>query len=298
MDEFAASDQQPPYMERATGMGFDEHAEFIKDCLDTRHEYDPSGGRPQDKDEFLREWRQLRQKSDAMPPDPPPPATPLDKARDKWARNYQFLYGGDPRSKNISKKDRRRIERDLERLDREIERMEASGKYDDPPDPGPDTPKRRAARIASEVYWAIENAFEQHPQTTGRRLAWRPARPGLLSVENIRRYFEERRRHEPDLKYDMSRIEKAKELGPDEPPWEGPDGFDGYVIYTFPGSTKALMECPEIGNAAYVIHKDWEAWSQLDKQELMAEAERGGDVARILHQGDWHQRIKKELGVQ
>ena len=56
------------------------------------------------------------------------------------------------------------------------------------------------------------------------------------------------------------------------------------------------MECAEIGNAAYVIHKDWEITSQMDKQELMAEAERGGDVTRIPHQGgDWPDRIEREL---
>lgn len=57
------------------------------------------------------------------------------------------------------------------------------------------------------------------------------------------------------------------------------------------------MECPEIGNAAYVIHKDWETWSHMDKQELMAEAERGGDVTRIPHLGDdWPAKIRRELG--
>ena len=96
----------------------------------------------------------------------------------------------------------------------------------------------------------------------------------------------------------MTRIEKAYALGPDGPPWEGPDGFDGYLIFRYPGTTKALMECPEVGNAAYVIHKDWEITSQMDKQELMAEAERGGEVTRIPHQGDWHRRIKEELEIE
>jgi hypothetical protein len=175
--------------------------------------------------------------------------------------------------------------------------MEASEEYDEPPNPAPETPKQRTARIASEVFWAIEHAFEDHRQVTRRRLQWRPAQPGSLSVRTIRRYYEERHRHEPELKYDITRIEKAEELGPDEPSWEGPDGFEGYIVYTFPDTTKALMECPEIGNAAYVIHKDWETWSQMDKQELMEEAERGGDVTRIPHLvNDWPDKIRRELG--
>jgi hypothetical protein len=277
-------------------MDFDELAVYVTDCLERMDDTYPAGDRPHTKDQFLAVWKVLRQKSDAIPPDPPPPRTPLEKAYDKRARTEKFLYSNAPGHK-ISKKDRRRIERDLDRLDREIERMEASGQYDQPPDPAPETPKQRTARIASEVFWAIEHAFEDRRQLTRRRLQWRPARPGSLSVSSIRRYYEERHRHEPELKYDITRIEKAKELGPDEPPWEGPDGYEGYLIYTFSDTTKALMECPEIGNAAFVIHKDWETWSQMDKQELMEEAERGGDVPRILHLGnDWPDKIRRELG--
>jgi hypothetical protein len=36
---------------------------------------------------------------------------------------------------------------------------------------------------------------------------------------------------------------------------------------------------------------------KIDKQQLIAEAERGGDVTRIPHQWhDWFDRIKRELG--
>nr|MDP9475492.1 hypothetical protein [Actinomycetota bacterium] len=88
------------------------------------------------------------------------------------------------------------------------------------------------------------------------------------------------------------------ELNPEDTPWVGPDGFDGYVIFTFPGTEKALMECPEVGNAAYVIRKDWHDWSRMDKQELMAEAERGGNVTRIPHQGEnWPAKVSQALGL-
>jgi len=46
------------------------------------------------------------------------------------------------------------------------------------------------------------------------------------------------------------------------------------------------------------IHSGWESWSKKDKQELMAEAEQGGEVTRILHQGDWFKRIKEALDLQ
>ena len=79
----------------------------------------------------------------------------------------------------------------------------------------------------------------------------------------------------------------------------GPEGFDGYVIFTFAHTEKALMKCAEIDNAAYVIHSGWESWSEQDKQELMAEAEQTGEVTRIPHQGDaWFKRIKEALDIQ
>ena len=175
--------------------------------------------------------------------------------------------------------------------------MEAGGESDRSPIPTPETLQRAAVRTATKVFEDIERAFKHLPKGK-RRLQWRPGRSGSLSIGGIRHYCEERRRSDPEFKYDMDRIEKAYELDPDDPPWEGPDGFDGYVIFTFPGTKKALMECPEIGNAAYVIHKDWQDWSQMDKQELMAEAERGGEVTRILHQGnDWPARITRALGL-
>ena len=282
---------------RCREMGIDELAGFIRESLERMHEPDPEQERPHNQEEFLTTWRMLRGKADAMPPDPVPPPNDLDRAYDKRARTERFLYDEVPGRPKPSKKQRQSTERDLDRLDRQIEQMEASGKYDSPA-PDPDTPRKVAARTASEVFKEIERDFEQHRQVKGRRLQWRPARPGSLSVGSIKRHYEQRRRHEPGLKYDIARIEKAEELGPDDPPWEGPEGFEGYIIYTFPDTSKALMECPEVGNAAYVIHKDWESWSQMDKQQLMAEAaEQGGEVTRIPHTAeDWPAKVRRALG--
>lgn len=285
--------EQPPYLDRCREMDVDELAGYITDWLDRMYDPDPGGERPHTKEEFLAVWRLLRAKADAMPPDPPRPLTPLEKAYDKRQRTEDLLYYEAPGNPKFTKKDIDQMKRTLERLNREIEKLQASGEYDHPPAPAPETPKQDAARTASRIFEEIERAFK--PQVTGRRLQWRPARPGSLSVPNIRGYYRERRRSNPELRVDISRIEKAYELGPDGPPWEGPDGFDGYLIFRYPWTTKALMECAEVGNAAYVIHKDWEITSQMDKQELMAEAERGGDVTRIPHQGDWPGRIEREL---
>lgn len=282
---------------RCREMGVDELASFIGDSLEKMHDPDPRWDRPYTYDEFLVVWRQLRKKADAISHNPSAPRNPLEKAYAKRRRAKNLLYGESPDSLRLNKKDKHQIKLRLDSLNLHIEKMEESGEYDLSSSSAPKTPKQEAARTATRVFEDIELAFKQQPKG-GRRLQWRPGRSGSLSIGSIRRYCEERRRSDPEFKYDMGRIEKAYELNPEDPPWVGPDGFDGYVIFTFPGTEKALMECPEVGNAAYVMRKDWQDWSRMDKQDLMAEAERAGEVTRIPHRGgDWPEKIRRALDL-
>ena len=72
-------------------------------------------------------------------------------------------------------------------------------------------------------------------------------------------------------------------------------GVEGYIVFTFPHTSSVLLGCPKVGNAIYVIHSNWERWSKMSKQELMADD--SGEVVRIPHRGDWYNRVKRELGV-
>ena len=288
--------ERPPYLARYREMGFDELASSIEGSLEKMYEPDPSRDRPHTREEFLVVWRLLREKADSMSSDPPPPLNPLEKAYAKRRRTEDLLYDEAPGNPKFTKKDIGQMVRTLDRLDREIEAMEASEEYDARPAPATSTRKQVARRTATKIFEDIESAFER--KLTGRRLQWQPAPPGSLSIESIRGHCEERRRWDPEFEFDMGRIEHAYELGPDGPPWMGPDGLDGYLIFNYPGPSKALMECPEIGNAAYVIHKDWESWSDMDKQELMAEAERGGEVTRIPHHSEnWPAKVREALDL-
>jgi hypothetical protein len=285
-------------MARCREMEVGELATFIRDSLKKMHDPAPSQDRPNNYEDFLAVWRLMRKKSGDIPPSPSPKIDPLYRAYAKRMRTAALLDDESSNNSKLSKKDRHQVRRTLDRLNREIEKMESSDEYNRLQVSHPATLRANASYTASAVFEDIERAFKHLPKGKRRLLQWRPGRSGSLSVSSIRTYCEERRRRDPEFKYDMDRIVKAYELNPDDPPWEGPDGFDGYVIFTFPGTKKALMECPEIGNAAYVIQKDWETWSQMDKQELMAEAERGGEVARILHQGNtWPAQIKRALGL-
>ena len=73
-------------------------------------------------------------------------------------------------------------------------------------------------------------------------------------------------------------------------------GIDGYIIFKFDHTQKALMECPIYGNAIYVIGSYWEPWSRMTEQELTAY--QSGEVKRIPHQGDGFGKVKQELEIR
>lgn len=72
--------------------------------------------------------------------------------------------------------------------------------------------------------------------------------------------------------------------------------FDGYVVFTFPRTNKALLERPVYGNAVYVLGSDWRRLSRLSKRELLADGALG--VTKIVHMGDWFARVVEALGLR
>ena len=59
-------------------------------------------------------------------------------------------------------------------------------------------------------------------------------------------HYEKQGRLRPDVRYEPERIWRANSLGPDAC-YVGADEFDGYVVFTFPGTRKALLERPVYG---------------------------------------------------
>lgn len=287
-------DDAAPYMDRCRELGIDEHAQVIVDWLEQRYDPDPGGDRPHDKDAFLAAWRLLRQKVDAMPPDPPAPLSPLEKAYRKRRRTKDLLNWapGDPK---FSKKDIYKMQKTLAELNREIDYMEERGGYNTRPAHPADTPRQDAARKASRIFAQIENVFE--PQPTGR-IHWQPLPRPEATPQRIRRHYRERLHLEGRLdKYDEERLTQATALPYVDwwVPTEGFGGFDAYSIFTFDHTTKVLLECPIYGNAAYVINADMEVWREMKKQELIE----SGLAENIPHQGEhWPAKIRHALDLE
>ena len=119
--------------------------------------------------------------------------------------------------------------------------------------------------------------------------------PGELSEDRIRGYYSGLQNKNPGTRYDADRIVKALSLGPDQR-YEEIGEVEGYTVFTFPYTSSVLLECPIVGNAIYVIHKDWERWSKMTKQDLMADE--SGEVVRIVHRPGWFEKVKRELRVE
>jgi len=141
----------------------------------------------------------------------------------------------------------------------------------------------------------IERRFGPGGSVPTEQVRWRLLPPGELSEGRVREYYARLQSRSPGTKYDPDRIVKALSLGPNQR-YEEVGGVEGYTVFTFPHTTSVLLECPVVGNAIYVIHKDWERWSRMSKQELMADE--SGEVVRIVHRPGWFEKVKRELGIE
>jgi hypothetical protein len=130
--------------------------------------------------------------------------------------------------------------------------------------------KARRREIVGRIGRDIERAFaagglvrgSRAGSTGARRLPWRVLPPGELSLHRVLAHYEKLGRIRPDVRYEPERIRRAYSLGPDGC-YVGADEFDGYVVFTFPRTNKALLERPVYGNAVYVLGPDWKRLSRL-----------------------------------
>jgi hypothetical protein len=154
----------------------------------------------------------------------------------------------------------------------------------------------RRVEIVERIGRDIDRAFGAvgSKLITGR-LPWSLLPPGELSTDTLRHHYAKLQRRNPHIRYDPVRIEKAFSLGPNNC-YVGRDEFDGYVVFTFAHTEKALLECPVFGNAIYVIGSDWRRLSRLSKRDLLAN--RASGTKKIVHRGDWFWRVELALGIR
>lgn len=91
---------------------------------------------------------------------------------------------------------------------------------------------------------------------------------------------------------DYDRLKKICSLKPNAC-YVGKVEWEGYAVFTFDHTPKAVLECLHEGNALYIIEADWRKHVRQSKGELMMNPH---VATRVTHRGDWLRRVRKKLG--
>jgi hypothetical protein len=282
----------PPSLRAACEqMDFGALRRFLDGCL-SRQKKRTKADCPSTEEEFLGLLEMLREKVD----DPSlPRSARLIELRDEERRITAKLRASDA-DPAATKRSRRQLRERLRRLKVEMRRLKAETATLNTRE-REDKRARLSTRegIVDRLGRDIRQAFKRGADVPAGRLPWRLLPPGELSVERLRNHYTTLQHRNPHVRYDPERIAKAFSLGP-ERCYIGTDEFDGYVVFTFAGTDRALLECPVYGNAIYVLGPDWRGLSKMSKQELLSGRPRGVD--KIVHRGNWFRRAKVALGIR
>jgi hypothetical protein len=291
--------ETPSYRKRCEGMDFGELAGFIEHSLERLSADGPDPGLPRHKEDFLDLARLLDAKNPA-PSEPPPQsvyraseALRAKRAKLERLRLRRLRAHGDPATK---KRDLDQMWHRLLELEQEIDEQEGNEEEEHEQRllayRGAHAPHEARSRTARAVRRSIERAFGSLADVPTIHLTWPLAPPGSAAGDALRRTYGDLQRQGRLAGFDRDRLEKLIRLRP-KLRYEGTGGFEGYSIFTFDYTPRALMECFIRGNAIFVLDADPGSWPKENKQELRADP----SVTWIAHRGDWFDKVRRELGV-
>jgi hypothetical protein len=130
----------------------------------------------------------------------------------------------------------------------------------------------------------------QAPDSTAEYIPWRILPPGEHPFPHVLKYCEFIKQGRITHRIATERLELINSLNPSKI-YRGLDEFNGYFVFYFEHSAIAILDCPIVGNAVYVIKGDWKTLSRLSKADLLKEY--AGNVTRVIHSGDWFVRLRK-----
>jgi hypothetical protein len=100
----------------------------------------------------------------------------------------------------------------------------------------------------------IDRALASGLEVQARKLSWQILPPGQWTLESILHHYTEMERLNPQLRFDIKRLETVLQLKPSFI-YVGIGEFDGYVVLAFAQTRRVVLECPIYGNAIYVIRQ-------------------------------------------
>lgn len=125
-----------------------------------------------------------------------------------------------------------------------------------------------------------------------RRVNWRILPPGKQPFPELIKHFEHLQTGEAGSSIDEERLRKLCELERTDT-YTGSRDFQGYIVFDYSRYGFAILECPFVGNAIYILIGDWKDLSRLTNAELLNLHSR--ETIRITHNGSWFDRLKEAI---
>lgn len=156
---------------------------------------------------------------------------------------------------------------------------------------------RSAANVLLEMCGECELVqanLAKFPPVKVKRVAWKFLPPGKSPWNTLHSHLTTHLKASPaTLKVVLDRQKTIMSYGPDDL-YIGEGGFSDYIAYHFKARGLVVLECVRRGNAIYVFDKNWSAFAQLSKGEII---QNGYHKARIIHSNGWKARLDKLLKV-
>lgn len=153
--------------------------------------------------------------------------------------------------------------------------------------------KRAIDRLKSDFQKFSSGLLELEDLRITHRVHWEILKPAGDSWEEILRHYT-RLQQLTNRRYDVQRLRPLYDLTPNRI-YVGKASFEGYVVFEYERGKTAVLECPELGNALYLMSSmDWKTLSQYSKTELLNRFL--SKFTRITHQGySWRGDIRRAL---
>jgi len=149
-------------------------------------------------------------------------------------------------------------------------------------------------KIIHRLIHDLENTLSNN--LVYEELNWKLLPKGEQLTQSINDYLHAAKGRYPVKKLDSKRITEILTLNPLKA-YIGNNEFDEYIVFIFNNSPYAVLECPWLGNAIYLLKKDkWPNLSKLPKSALLNNQSK--HARRIIHdpEGNWLNTLKLALG--
>lgn len=136
------------------------------------------------------------------------------------------------------------------------------------------------------------------PNLSVEKLSWTLLPKGEWLFNELTKHFKQLNSTKKwrNKSFDEARLQKIEETLKPNKCFVGNDEFEGYIVYCFDWTDKAILECPIYGNAIYIIRQGKCTWQEIAKaSKWEARTEHSEQVTVINHSETWLERLEQNL---